>query len=252
MKIKHDLLKATLAKPVPKFLNGAQYKYIDNGKHILAVAHLDTVQQSDHYYRVKFGGQWRVYSPKHDDRLGVYTILHHLPLLLGENTYDILLTTDEEYGMSTARLFTSGKRYKWIFQFDRAGTDAVVYQYDNPQWVSSLQSANWKIGRGSYSDISELSHLGACAVNIGVGYHNNHAIDAYMVEQEYYASIAKFVDFWKTYNKVRFEMVSDQCSNCDDPDCLGVHTCECCGINFHDDLTVFETGFCQNCWSKMT
>ncbi|MCP6726064.1 hypothetical protein NL526_28810, partial [Klebsiella pneumoniae] len=72
-------------------------------------------------------------SIAHDDRLGLYYIMEILPSL-GINV-DVLLTTDEEIGQSSASEFkkAEGKQYNWMFMFDRHGYgNVVMYQYETP------------------------------------------------------------------------------------------------------------------------
>jgi hypothetical protein len=103
------------------------YFYKDNGSNTLAVAHLDTVQKRGWCELTQLSHDTLVFSPKLDDRLGAYVILELLPKL-GINV-DVLLTTDEESSNSTAMEFKTQKQYNWMVEFDRAGRDAVLYQY---------------------------------------------------------------------------------------------------------------------------
>jgi len=107
-----------------------KFYFMDNEADILAVAHLDTVQQTVKFSMDKKNGL--IHSPQLDDRLGAYIILEHL---LRDMNYDVLLTIDEEKGRSTARSFNNGKKYNWMFSFDRRGTDAVMYQYESPEMI---------------------------------------------------------------------------------------------------------------------
>lgn len=159
---------------------GGEHIYIDNGASILAVAHLDTVQHANYFDIVDRGKDGCIiYSPSVDDRLGAYIILDILPKL-GVNI-DILFTDGEEIGRSTAANFTApeGKSYNWMFQFDRAGDDVVMYQYDTPANRALLVAAGLKPGNGSFTDICKLDKLGVSGFNFGTGYANNHSVWAY-------------------------------------------------------------------------
>lgn len=179
-----------------------QYIYKDNGSSILAVAHLDTVwdnRRKDEKYSktVKFAyvkKMDRVYSPRLDDRLGVYTILELLPKL-GVNV-DVLLTTDEEIGQSTARNFQTDKKYNWIVEFDRSGVDYVTYQMGSPTLTSLMHQYDMYEGWGSYTDICDIKGQECVKFNVGVGYYNAHSLSHYMVVTEYLDSIKKFVQFY--------------------------------------------------------
>lgn len=172
----------------------------DNGADILAVAHVDTVTFSGMF---TWNGGRYVGSGQFDDRLGVYVITELLPSL--GLKYDILLCTDEESGASTAADFYSDKQYNWIFEFDRKYDDVVLYQYWGTEWEEALKSVGFVIGQGSFSDINNLSQLGAKAVNIGVGYDNNcHSTsckaDLVMLRDQ----INKFLMFYEQYKDTYF------------------------------------------------
>lgn len=146
--------------------------HIDNGGSVLGVAHLDwvlyrepTISKNKH----------KVFCPQLDDRLGVWVILDLLPTLYGIK-YDVLLTDSEECGRSTAKDFTNPpKDYNWMFQFDRRGSDTVLYRYDSPENRKRLEGFGLKTGTGTYSDICKLDHLGVSGWNIGTGYFQEHS-----------------------------------------------------------------------------
>lgn len=172
----------------------SQYAFLDQGSNILAVAHLDTVQQDLSWACGSISGKRAIVCSKLDNRLGAYTILHQLPKM-GVNV-DILLTEDEEVCQSTASFFTTEKKYNWIVSFDRAGTDFVSYSYywDIPiKWFG-------KEGIGSYSDIADLQDLGCKGINVGNGTHSPHSETAYVIEQEYFSQLKKFIEM---YNKIK-------------------------------------------------
>lgn len=182
------------------------YIYRDNGSNILGVAHLDWVLGPIHSPILDLSYDKQLYCPTLDDRAGAYALLEYLPSLMKNDPYDILLTTNEEKVKSTARFFVppKGKRYKWIFSFDRAGTDCVTYQYDGIEFRNALQKAGWTVGRGSYSDIVDLEHLKCQGVNFGVGYHDQHTAKCYLSRNEFFANIRKFLAFWTANYDVHF------------------------------------------------
>jgi hypothetical protein len=125
------------------------YIFRDRGERVLGVAHLDTVLPGTQFAH---DGD-RVFCPSLDDRLGVYMLSELLPLLGVK--FDLLLTDGEERGCSTARWFVPPRRYNWMFSFDRAGTDVVLYQYYSPANRRLLHRAGFRVGVGSYSDIAQ-------------------------------------------------------------------------------------------------
>lgn len=179
------------------------YFFKDNGSNVLAVAHLDTVQKKGWCEAVRLPHDTFIFSPKLDDRLGAYVILELLPKL-GVNC-DILLTTDEEQGASTASEFETTKQYNWIVEFDRMGSDVVLYQYEAHKITDALEDQGFKIGQGSYSDIRDLVHLNCKAFNVGVGYENYHSEDCYARLRVLLLNVTRFVKFYLKHKDTRFE-----------------------------------------------
>jgi hypothetical protein len=198
---------------IPKFsVKNRSYWFKDNNASILAVAHLDTVVPNGYqvsatpviYTKLTAkdatSESW-LFNPYLDDRLGVYTLLHVLPAM-GINV-DWLFTEDEEKGQSTAKLFTTEKKYNWMVSFDRAGSDVVTYQYDTPEWQKVLEEHHFQVKYGSYSDIRELEDLGCSGVNIGTGLRNGHDIYAAFSVKEYQYQLRRFFLFWQTQREKR-------------------------------------------------
>lgn len=172
------------------------YYYQDNGSDILAVAHLDSVQGEVECVVVDTAAGPLVVSGSLDDRLGAYVILELLPAL--GMTCDILLTTDEERGRSTAREFAEdydGKQYNWVIEFDRGGTDVVMYQYETAANVALVEESGARVGEGSFSDIAELDDLGCAAFNWGVGYEDYHGPRAHAWLADTFKMVARFWRF---------------------------------------------------------
>jgi hypothetical protein len=230
---------------------GGLHAHKDNNSKILAVAHLDTVQKAHaRMAMVQLERDTLIFSPVLDDRLGVYTILHALPLM--GIKIDILFTENEERGMSTAADFTTEKQYNWIVEFDREGSDAVTYNYD---WDDDV-GRYFKLGVGSYSDICELEHLGCKGLNIGVGYRNPHTRRAYFVVEEYLAQMRKFAKFYRdnhdrkfAHEKIKF-WPHTECVLYDD-ECI---SCEECGYAFYEDEAFFirQTALCPYCGNEIS
>ena len=183
------------------------YYYKDNGSDILAVAHLDSVQGFHHFSHAKLKHDTKIFCTNLDDRLGAYLILDYLPNLGLE--FDILLTEGEEKGASTALHFLppAGKKYKWMFQFDRIGTGCVMYQYRSYDAVMALRDAGIELLTGSFSDISSLGHLGCRGFNFGTGYHLNHSPEAYASINEIKEQIQGFVQFYEANRLREFEYI---------------------------------------------
>lgn len=169
------------------------YWYQDNGSDILAVAHLDSVQDDTRCTVVDTAAGLLACSGGLDDRLGAYVILEMLPRL--GIVCDWLLTTDEEMGASTADSFDTDKLYNWVIQFDRGGTDVVMYQYETKDLVKLVGASGAQVGTGSYSDICCLDHLGCAGINWGVGYRDYHGPRAHAWLEDTFRMVARFAKF---------------------------------------------------------
>jgi hypothetical protein len=172
------------------------YHFRDNGASVLAVAHLDTVVKPSlraPRFTVTQTGPLIV-SGALDDRLGAYVILDLLPKL--GVTCDWLLTVGEENGMSTAEFFDPPKEYDWVIEFDRGGTDVVMYQYEDEASRQAVQASGATVGHGSFSDIASLEHLSVKAFNWGVGYRGNyHSERGYAFLYDTFAMVARYLRF---------------------------------------------------------
>jgi len=178
------------------------YHFKDNGSDILAVAHLDTVagRKARTARIVDTEAGPVIHSRALDDRLGAYVILDMLPML--GLTFDWLLTTGEESGLSTAAFFDAPKEYRWIIEFDRGGTDVVMYHYEDPECVQRVRACGARVGRGSFSDISYLDHLGVKAFNWGVGYQDYHGPRAHAYLEDTFEMVDKFLIFHAAFGDV--------------------------------------------------
>lgn len=172
----------------------------DNGADILAVGHLDYVA----YQKPRIEGDI-VRCTQLDDRLGVWVLLDVLPRL--GLKFDVLLTDSEELGQSTAQFFDPPKEYRWLFEFDRAGSDSVMYDYETPEYAELLESYGWKVGCGSFSDISYLEHLGVAGFNLGTGYHSAHTQQCYANLVETAESLNRFCRMYDDQKDVRMPHV---------------------------------------------
>lgn len=177
------------------------YYFRDNGSKILAVAHLDHVQSDGTCHVINSAAGPLAVSGALDDRLGAYVILELLPKL--GITCDWLLTTNEEIGASTAEQFpfdaggnlVVDKDYNWIIEFDRGGTDVVMYDYETDDLIELVEKSGARVGRGSYSDISVMEHLGVAAFNWGVGYEDYHGPRSHAFLEDTFRMVARFKRF---------------------------------------------------------
>lgn len=165
--------------------------YQDNNSDILAVAHLDYVLWRVPQYKGNY-----IICPQLDDRLGVAVLLEWLPEVAN---FDILLCDKEEMGQSTASYFKPNKEYRYMIEFDRAGSDYVSYQYEGGKFDQTFAKCGWERGMGLYSDIADM-HIGCDGVNLGVGYHNAHTDKCYCNLAEVNSQLARFAIWYSFYN----------------------------------------------------
>ena len=178
--------------------------YIDRGASILGVAHLDSFTGKDHFHvsRRENGTPVIIWSPKLDNRLGVYIILDLLPKL-GVKA-DVLLTTDEEITDSSAAWFGTEKKYNWMFSLDREGVNAAMYQYETPELVAELGRHDIPVTTGSYSDIIELWHLGCMGINFGNGIQHGHTDHAAAILPITESTVRRFVQFYHAHKEITY------------------------------------------------
>lgn len=203
----HKLAADYEAKPVGDL---PDTYFIDRGAKILAVAHFDTVWWGKGPAPAKLlkddGEVIGINSIALDDRLGAYIICEMLPKL-GINV-DVLITTDEEIGRSTAKQVKLNRKYNWICSFDRRGIFPVAYQYeDDLDWANALKSVT-SLVRGSYSDIRDLEKTsGVCGVNWGAGYQDEHSEECSAFISEIRYAVSTFCTFFKKYKDQAFPFV---------------------------------------------
>lgn len=171
------------------------YFFKDNGSDVLAVAHLDTVvapnRRAANFVNTAAGPV--VFSGALDDRLGAYIILDLLPRL--GITHDVLLTVGEESGNSTAQFFDASKEYNWMIEFDRGGTDVVMYQYDDDDTRTLVRESGAVVGEGIFTDICFLDHLCVKGFNWGVGYRDYHGPRSHAYLNDTFDMVASYLRF---------------------------------------------------------
>ena len=203
MKINLETLKTRCNSQIEDYFSQGEviqtadgpYIYKDNNAKVLAVVHLDTVRNDQWFEVLKLQNDYVIYNTQLDDRLGAYIVLDILPTL-GVKC-DVLLTTGEEKGRSTALYFEPTKDYNWMFSFDRRGDDVVCYRYEDKELTYLLKDAGFFISSGSFSDICFLEHLQCKGMNFGVGYHNEHTVYCHVKLSETARQLGRFLRFWK-------------------------------------------------------
>ena len=223
------------------------YWHQDNGSDILAVAHLDHVQKDASCTVTETAGGLLACSGALDDRLGAYVILDLLPKM--GMKFDILLTTDEEMGRSTASEFYADKAYNWMIEFDRGGTDVVAYQYDTPELAALVEESGARMDIGSYSDIADLDHLECVGLNWGVGYEDYHGSRSHAWLEDTFRMVARFEKFHKANGKTYLEYDYNKYFDIIDAEVMDEWIVgDCCHeVNLADATTFVEDGPFINC-----
>lgn len=156
---------------------------------ICLVAHLDTVHAE--VPQVFVEEEDKISSPQGiggDDRCGVYAILQ----IIQKHSCSVLFCCDEEIGGVGASVFSQSSlakqaEFQYMIELDRKGkTDAVFYDCDNPKFTDFITDFGpWTENFGTFSDISYLAPaVGCAAVNLSVGYYNQHTLKEYVVPSE--------------------------------------------------------------------
>jgi hypothetical protein len=171
--------------------------YYDRKSPILGIAHLDTAIGTSPVSEINHRGLHLGVTPSLDDRLGAYILMGLLPKM--GVVCDILLTVGEESGRSTAQHFTremAAREYNWMFQFDRHGTDTVMYEYETLELKQKLTNYGFRVGKGSFSDICYLEHMGVKAFNFGCAYYHEHSWDCFVDFEQMLGQVGLFINFF--------------------------------------------------------
>jgi len=211
--------------------------FIDRKSDVLFIAHLDTVVKPQFHYKTRK----RIYATGLDDRLGCL-VAYELAEQLGT---DLLLTDHEESFNSTAK-YHSCKNYNWIVEFDRYQDDIVLYECGSKDFENVINEY-WRIGLGSFSDISLLD-TESCCMNLGIGYYNAHSKNSYAKIKTVYRQIEKFKLFYAKHKDtafirdVSFRLWTWADNNDGD-------YCELCGWN--DGTRIYDYCICADCLRAM-
>ena len=155
---------------------------------ICLVAHLDTVNENppeEIFYDQEQRVMWSPDLLGADDRAGVYAIIC---ILSDGYRPHIIFTTDEEKGCAGASTLVTQEsncpleKIKAILQLDRRGSeDCVFYDCDNSDFVKYIESFGFVEAHGTFSDISIIApEWEVAAVNLSVGYYNEHTNHEYL------------------------------------------------------------------------
>lgn len=184
------LSQTVLKQALLTFLKSNYDKVIDNSEYLFAegdipvclVAHLDTVFKqlpNEIFYDQEQKVMWSPQGLGADDRAGIYAILQ---IINAGYRPSVIFTTDEEIGGLGAQAIVEDfpdcpiVGLKMLIELDRQGMDdCVFYDCDNPDFERYIAGFGFTPDWGSFSDISFIApEWGVAAVNLSVGYMNEH------------------------------------------------------------------------------
>ena len=172
----------------------ADYVIAEGNIPLTLIAHADTVfktKPQEFFYDQEKTVMWSPNGMGADDKAGLVAI----EFLAGseakkplERRPHIIITNGEESGCIGAQKLV--KKYpkfpfgecKYIIQLDRKGKeDCVFYDCANYTFAEYIESFGFKTNYGSYTDISVFGPAwGIAAVNLSVGYENEHTTSEYL------------------------------------------------------------------------
>lgn len=192
MRLKQDKLHKILCT----YLNKNYDTVVIRDKFIIAmgnipiglVAHLDTVHPMaprEFFYDQEAKVLWSPQGLGADDRAGVYAILQ---IIEAGYRPHIIFCHDEETGGIGAKeiikMFPDSpfENLKCLIELDRSGDiDCVFYDCGNDDFEQYIEKFGFKTDIGSFSDISILApQWEVAAVNLSVGYENEHTKAEYI------------------------------------------------------------------------
>ena len=177
---------------------------------ILLIAHLDTVHKKkprEIYYDKENEVIWSPQGLGADDRAGVFAIIKILQSGLRPH---ILFTTGEETGGFGA--FEVSNVYqdqpfidlKYMIELDRQGwDDCVFYDCYNKEFIDYVESFGFTLQPGLFTDISIIApSWKVAAVNLSIGYIDEHTICERLFVKEMYKNIDKVKNMLKDANNI--------------------------------------------------
>lgn len=197
-----------------------EYIYIEGEIPIALVAHVDTVHRmpvSELYHDEKKNVLWSPQGLGADDRAGVFAIIK---MLLDGYRPTIIFCDGEEIGGVGAnaliRDFPQAKEeLKYMIELDRRGArDAVFYSCDNDKFEEYITSFGFVTDWGTFSDISIIAPAwGFAAVNLSIGYENEHSLGEYLNYQNMFETIDRVE---KMFDEVdmsdKYEYIHEVCT----------------------------------------
>lgn len=181
-----------------------KYVYAIGDIPVALIAHADTVfrmppEINEFYYDQEKDVIWNPGGAGADDRAGIFAITKIVRTT--KFRPHIIITTGEESGCIGATKLAFQERtfpadLKFMIQLDRRGhNDAVYYECDNPEFEDFITQFGFETHWGTLSDISVLAPAyGVAAVNLSVGYEDEHTAGEHLHVDWLYETIEKVID----------------------------------------------------------
>ena len=263
VKMEQDQLLKTLFTFLKKNYDNVtateDYLFAEGDIPIALVAHLDTVfpdPPENVYYDPRKGVIWSPEGLGADDRAGIFSILKIVKA--GYKPHIIFTTGEERGGIGAAQLIIKNpkcpfKELKYMIELDRAGTcDCVFYDCENDLFTEYIESFGFIEALGSFSDISILApHWGVAAVNLSIGYENEHSYREVLHVGPLYRTIKRVIAMLKDADNItepfiyirsyisRFGYNWEDYLTSDIALCSKeIVKCTSCGKNFHEYETI--------------
>jgi hypothetical protein len=240
-----------------------RYTYAIGNIPIALVAHLDTVYMNrveDIFYDPDKEVIWSPQGLGADDRAGVFAIIQ---IIRAGYRPHIIFTTDEEKGGVGAKYLSKQecpfKDLKYLIELDRRGSkDCVFYDVDNSIFTKYIESFGFEESWGTFSDISYFApDWKKCAVNLSVGYYEEHSYAEHLKLKELQETIDKVCKMLSEKSIPDFEYIEldyssfTRCAGCghyySEFELFPVKDTDGKTVNYCPDCMVDEVGWCYNC-----
>jgi len=171
-------------------------------------AHADTVfskppNPNEFYYDQEKNVIWNPDGAGADDRAGIFSIIYILQNYPEFKPTIIITTGEEAFCIGASKLCmhypTFPHKLKFLIQLDRRGyNDSVYYDCANPDFEAWINKYGFTTAYGSFTDISVLApHFGCAAVNLSIGYYDEHSTIERLFISYMFNTIHKVVNILK-------------------------------------------------------
>ena len=255
------LVKILKSKGYNRIIEDDMFILAEGELPVCLIAHTDTVfsrPPSAFFFDKEKTTLWSPQGLGSDDRAGVYAILR----LLDRGYKPSILFTDlEEQGCigagSVVNYFAKCpfEDCKALIQLDRRGSrDSVYYDCSNDEFEDKINSYGFITNWGTFTDISVIAPAwGIAAVNLSVGYQNEHSIAEYVNMRQLENTIEKVskmlddINEWSSYKYIHAAQLTFT------NNWLSLESCVCCGKRLMKNEGHLDHGFriCNKCYDEL-